>query len=187
AGRVFIVGFSLGGNFALRLARLEIPRLRRVFAVSPVLNPLASTRKLDANPLLRAYFREKWLRSLRKKEQLFPERYDFSALYNESSILVMTRKILEAYSDFPSLESYFDQYTLTPDRIEDVKVPVHVIASLDDPAVDDRPYDDFYKLDQIYLSIQRWGGHLGFVGPLLRIAWYEKVILELINNEVEGD
>ena len=43
----FIVGFSLGGNFALRIARRcrrePIDNLRHVFCISPVLDPEKAT------------------------------------------------------------------------------------------------------------------------------------------------
>lgn len=185
-GPVYLIGFSLGGNFALRLARMEISQVRRIFTVSPVLNPLASTRKLDDNPFFRAYFREKWIRSLRRKEALYPHRYNFTEVYSESSIMAMSEAILSRYSDFPSIEAYFDQYTLTPAKLEAVRVPAHIITSLDDPVVADGPYDAYYELDSVYLSIQRRGGHVGFIGPLLRTSWYEKVILKLMNAD-EGE
>jgi predicted alpha/beta-fold hydrolase len=96
--------------------------------------------------------------------------------------MAMSKVILEDYSEFPSLEAYFDQYTLMPDRLRDVSVPTHIIASLDDPVVADGPYESYYALENVYFSIQRRGGHMGFVGPLLRTSWYEKVILRLMND-----
>ena len=74
---VFLVGFSLGGNFALRIARRThqdpIKNLWHAVAVSPVLDPAKSTLKIDQYPLIRIYFLRKWLRSLKKKQRLFPD------------------------------------------------------------------------------------------------------------------
>ena len=69
----YLVGFSLGGNFALRIAlrqaALPIRNLRRIFAVSPALDPLQSTLAIDRSlPVYRAYFLAKWKRSLRRKQ-----------------------------------------------------------------------------------------------------------------------
>ena len=81
---VFLVGFSLGGNFALRIARRThqdpIKNLWHAVAVSPVLDPAKSTLKIDQYPLIRIYFLRKWLRSLKKKQRLFPDVYDFAPL-----------------------------------------------------------------------------------------------------------
>jgi len=52
----FLVGFSLGGNFALRIALRQqvtsfpIPNLRHVFAISPPFNPYKTTLILDQVP-----------------------------------------------------------------------------------------------------------------------------------------
>ncbi len=78
----YIVGFSMGGNFALRIARKcaeqPIGNLKHVVSISPVLDPEKSTDAIDRNSLLRYYFRRKWSRSLLKKQTLFPALYDFS-------------------------------------------------------------------------------------------------------------
>ncbi|UCH11347.1 MAG: alpha/beta fold hydrolase [Fidelibacterota bacterium] len=183
---VYLIGFSMGGNFALRLACLELPFLNTIYAVSPVLKPLASTRKMDENPLTRAYFREKWLRSLKRKEALFPQRYDFEELYQESDILKMTGMILSKYTDFPSVEAYFDQYTLTPERLEEVRIPAYVNVSEDDPVLADSPYTEYLSLERVWFSVQKFGGHIGFIRPNLRVSWVDRIItrrmLESVNE-----
>ena len=173
---VYLIGFSMGGNFALRLACLDFPFLRAVYAVSPVLNPLASTRKMDGNPLARDYFRGKWLRSLRRKEELFPQRYQLEEVYREQDILKMTEMILRKYTDFPSVEAYFDQYNLTPERLEKVQTPTTVIVSEDDPVLADDPYTDYLDLEKVRFLVQQYGGHIGFIRPTLRVSWADRVI-----------
>ena len=78
----YLAGFSMGGNFALRIARKcaesPIENLSHIVSVSPVLDPEKSTYAIDDVPLLRRYFRKKWLRSLQKKQACFPDLYDFS-------------------------------------------------------------------------------------------------------------
>jgi predicted alpha/beta-fold hydrolase len=186
---VFLIGFSMGGNFALRLAGLELPFLNTIYAVSPVLNPLASTRKIDENPLLRAYFREKWLRSMKRKEELFPHRYNFEELYQELDILKMTDMILCKYTEFPSVEAYFGQYTLTPEKLAEVRIPTCVIVSEDDPVLADAPYTDYLSLEKVWFSVQKYGGHIGFIRPTLRVSWADRIIakgmLESVNEAAE--
>ena len=76
AGRGGVLGFSLGGNFALRVARaLQIPTL----AICPAIDPEATMRAIDAGWTgYRWYFIRKWHRALKAKQQAFPDRYDFS-------------------------------------------------------------------------------------------------------------
>jgi predicted alpha/beta-fold hydrolase len=183
---VFLIGFSMGGNFALRLAGLELPFLNTIYAVSPVLNPLASTRKMDKNPLMQTYFREKWLRSLKRKEELFPHRYQLEEVYQESDILKMTEIILGKYTEFPSVEAYFDQYTLTPERLAEVRIPTTVIVSDDDPVLADSPYSDYLSLEKVRFSVQKYGGHIGFIRPTLRVSWADRIIAKDMRESVDG-
>ena len=83
-GQKFIVGFSLGGNFALRLARqfgeFPIPDIEHIFAISPVIDPWHASPMIDQNPVIKRYFYKKWMTNLAKKQAAFPDRYDFSFL-----------------------------------------------------------------------------------------------------------
>lgn len=63
---VFIAGFSMGGNFALRIARLAgndnylKARIKKIIAVNPPLNPYSSTANIDRYFLIKKYFLKKW-------------------------------------------------------------------------------------------------------------------------------
>jgi predicted alpha/beta-fold hydrolase len=70
-------GFSLGGNFALRVA-LRAPAagipLAWTFAVCPVISPRAGLRAIEDAPwFYEFYFMRKWRESLRRKQALFPD------------------------------------------------------------------------------------------------------------------
>ncbi len=103
---VFLAGFSLGGNFALRIARRcathPIPNLRQVVAVSAALDPEVSTARADRHPLIRRYFLKKWRRSLAIKQQLFPDLYDFSDILRLQTLRAITDALVERYSHYPS-------------------------------------------------------------------------------------
>ena len=77
-----LVGFSLGGNFTLRVAaqaRAAQLDLAQVIAVSPVLDPVETLAALQRGfPGYELYFVRKWLRSLRKKQAAWPDTYDFA-------------------------------------------------------------------------------------------------------------
>jgi predicted alpha/beta-fold hydrolase len=65
---IVLAGFSLGGNFMLRVAAHREARdlpLQRVIAVSPVLDPAVTLDTLErGTPLYHYYFVRKWSRSL---------------------------------------------------------------------------------------------------------------------------
>lgn len=86
----YIVGGSMGGNFAMRLAlrhtQQPINNLEHVIAICPAVNPAHTTDAMDRNALYRRYFRTRLLNGLREKEQRFPEIYAFSEVRNMPTI-----------------------------------------------------------------------------------------------------
>ena len=73
-----LTGFSLGGNFSLRVgarARGAGIELERIVAVCPVIDPEHTLLRLESGwALYRQYFVWKWRRSLRKKQAAWPAR-----------------------------------------------------------------------------------------------------------------
>jgi predicted alpha/beta-fold hydrolase len=79
--RLVLAGFSLGGNFMLRVAA-EAPRvglrIDRAFGVSPVLDPARCLDALENGwSLYHDYFVRKWTRSLRLKQRAWPGQFEF--------------------------------------------------------------------------------------------------------------
>lgn len=181
---VYIVGFSLGGNFALRIARslrdLAIPKLRRIFAISPVVDPWGAAPLVDSNPLYRRYFLKKWSASLRKKEALYPHLYDFTDALKSKRVLGITEQIMPLYSKYPRIEDYFNAYRVDPHDLEKIPVPVDIIAARDDGVI---PYRDVRKLTLApgsRMIIHDHGGHNGFFQSLLGPTWYDEHIRDLV-------
>lgn len=181
---VYIVGFSLGGNFALRIARslrdLKIKNLKHIFAISPVADPWGAAPLIDVNWLYRYYFLKKWRRSLRKKQALFPDLYDFDDILGEKKVLGMTQKLLPTYSKYKTMESYFNAYRVDPHDLAYCPVPISIITSSDDAII---PEEDIEKLvlnDNARRIVHHYGGHNGFFLSLGGPTWYDDYMSELI-------
>lgn len=186
-GLFFAVGFSLGGNYALRIARetawRRVSALRRVVAVSPALNPARATEVVDRTLLYRLYFLKKWKRSLLRKQQLYPDLYDFSDVLSCNKIMGLTAALLPKYSPYTDPYQYFRDYTLVGDALLPVNVATTIITSRDDPLI---PVDDFYGLSLNPLTellIQPYGGHNGFIENYRLCAWYERGLCELFSRD----
>jgi hypothetical protein len=177
----FIVGFSLGGNFAMRMAlrqaRHPIRNLRHVVAISPVLDPRKATDAMDRGFFVyRSYFVKKWKRSLRKKQSLFPHRYNFDDLMKCETLMEITDRILPRYSSYPTAQEYFQTYTLTGRRFSELSVPLLVLTAADDPII---PVEDFLELEgnhQLRVQVERYGGHCGFLQNYRLQAWSQDLI-----------
>jgi len=186
----YLVGYSLGGNFALRIAAKqgEVAKdfLKRVFAVSPVIDPYKSTAALDRNFFLyRIYFLRKWQRSLRRKQSLFAQ-YEFSRLLGLQSCLAMTEVMVDEYTEFKDLTDYFGRYTLNRSWFAKLSLPVTVIAAADDPLIDPVDFVQFEDLPYLTLKIERYGGHCGFLSDLTFRCWAEEEIGRILSQESPG-
>ena len=177
-----LVGFSMGGNFALRIARgcldHPIPNLNRVISISPALDPEKSTLAIDAYPLLRRYFHRKWSRSLLKKQTLHPDLYNFNETLKLRTIMGMTEDLIKHYSAYANASDYFRGYTITGEALARLTVPVSIVTAQDDPII---PVENFYDLklsSTTELIIHPHGGHNGFLQSLMGMAWYEKKLIE---------
>lgn len=182
----FLIGFSLGGNFALRIARqcaaTPITGLRQVVAISPVLDPDTATDCIDNYPLLLKYFLRKWRRSLSAKQALYPETYDFSELLSLNSIREMTDRLLVRYSPYEGVSAYFREYTLTGGQLAGIDLPTTIITAADDPIIS---VADFYELrtsDVTRIIIQPHGGHNGFIEGWRMNGWYERFMADQFIN-----
>ena len=183
---VFLIGFSLGGNFVLRILKkcvnVPIKNLYHAVSISPVLNPRKSTEKIDRIPYLRKYFLAKWRRSLKKKQGLFPDIYDFTDVMGVETIQGLTDVLLEKYSDFPTAQAYFDAYALMGTAIADINTPTTIVTAEDDPII---PINDFYDLElneHIRMLIHPHGGHNGFITGFKLQSWYENMINRLFDH-----
>ena len=185
---VYLCGFSLGGNFVLRMARLW-PRfgpseidLRHIVAVSPVLDPSRATDAVDSHRLIRAYFLRKWRRSLIRKQQLYPDLYDFTPLLEQRTVRGMTEALLKYGGLYESTAAYFAEYTLCGSALADAGTNTTLITAADDPII---PVDDFHSLapnPHIRCIIHSRGGHNGFLTGRGWRRWHETYMLSAFTS-----
>ena len=164
---LFIGGFSLGGNFALRAGihgESRLPSLRGTLAVCPPLNPHHTMHQMETGPRIYLnYFEHKWRRSLRKKRELFPELHAFADDVLALPMRALTQWMIDAHTEFASIEDYFDAYLVLKDALAESAVRSHILMAEDDPVI---PIADFAGLDRIPnvdYELQQWGGHCGFL------------------------
>jgi hypothetical protein len=165
-GPVFLGGFSLGGNFALRVA-LQAPAkgipLARVVAVCPVLDPAHTMKVLGASPVYHGYFQRKWRRALLAKLRHFPE-YGFADELRElKSLRAMNEFFVPRYTGFADTRSYLDAYALTGDRLATLTVPSHLVTSRDDPVIPAKDLARIARPPALTVEVTEHGGHCGYL------------------------
>jgi uncharacterized protein len=160
-------GYSLGGNFALRLA-LRAPgaglALTRVAAVCPVLDPAVTMTQMERGwPMYLRHFENKWRASLLRKRALFPRQLDVDDRTLRLHMRALTEWLVLRHTDFGSLDAYFDGYSIAGERLAGLQVPAEILMAADDPVI---PLAEFRALAlpaHAHLQITRHGGHCGFL------------------------
>ncbi len=177
---VYLVGFSLGGNFALRVVKScsnkPVTNLKHVFAISPVIDPLRSSPIIDENKLIQRYFHKKWTASMAKKQAAFPGVYDFTEVLAERTVMGMSDVFIRSYSEFESADEYFHAYGIQDDDLIDTRVRTSIVMSNDDPVLN---ASDVMKLNlssQVTRIMLDHGGHNGFFQSLRGPTWYDDYI-----------
>jgi predicted alpha/beta-fold hydrolase len=161
-----LMGFSLGGNFALRVGRNpdRDPRLGAVLAICPVVDPAKSVEVLDGGWFgYRWYFLRKWRRALREKQAAFPAIYDVEGGLTLPTIAELTDYFVARYTPFANSTEYYTHYTLTNDDFDGVETPARVVAAADDPVI---PVDTVRSLKSqgpLDVVVTRFGGHCAYI------------------------
>ena len=175
-----LVGFSLGGNFALRAA-LRAPGagidLARVIAVCPVIDPHAGLFQLEHAPrMYHDYFMRKWRRSLRLKQRAFAGTELFTRRDLRGTLRTLTEALVLKHTDFGSLDNYLDGYSVAGDRLAELRVPTSILATCDDPVC---PASDLATMTLpscVEVTLTRHGGHCGFIRDRHLGSWSEDYI-----------
>jgi len=183
---IYLVGFSLGGNFALRVVRAcqerPISNLLHVFAISPVIDPVGSSPVIDENRFIKKYFYKKWTTSMAKKQAAFPGRYDFSEVVAQKTIMDMSEVFVTTYSGYPSATAYFGDYGIGTNDLSETLVRTSIIMSKDDPvlrASDALTLNLSSNVSRIMLD---YGGHNGFFQSLHGPTWYDDYIKKVLGE-----
>jgi predicted alpha/beta-fold hydrolase len=187
---ISLAGFSLGGNFMLRVAaHSEAPHLplERVIAISPVLDPAETLVTLErGTPIYHGYFVRKWSRSLTKKQQAWPEHYDFEELLRIRNLREMTRQLVLSHTEYPTMEDYLAGYALTGGRLTTLAVPATVFTSLDDPIIDCADLARLARAPQLDIVTTAHGGHCGFIETLGDGSWIDGQVVKLLSRSPDS-
>lgn len=190
-----LAGYSLGGNFALRLA-LRAPsaglEIAHVAAVCPVLDPARTMESMERGlPVYMWYFERKWRESLLRKRELFPQLHAFDNQVLSLRMRPLTQWLVERHTEFGTLDRYFDGYSIARGRLAGLQVPASILMAADDPVI---PVDGFHELQlpaSTRLEISPWGGHCGFLesGRLEGFAerWTAQRLVETLPDAPAAD
>ncbi len=180
--RLYLCGFSLGGNFCLRIAALadkENLDISGVVAICPVLDPVSTMAALDNGAwIYRRYFINKWRASLEKKKKAFPHHHNFSRLERFNRLTEMTDYFVCHFTEYTNLDNYLHGYALTDGRMEHLQTPARILLAEDDPIIPVVDIDRVVESDYLQVDRSRYGGHCGFISGYNLHGWADDYIVE---------
>lgn len=183
----YLIGFSLGGNFALRIGaqaykhHLEI---KKIFSICPVMDPSNALNKMETMlNIYTAYYLRRWKNMLRKKHQLFPDDYDLQSINQQGSLIGMTEHLLLQYTEFDSVENYLNGYSIIGAKLKPLTIPSEVFIAEDDPVIPARDREKLYATASLKLNLTQFGGHCGYLKGLFNMNWVDEQIIRQLTKE----
>ncbi|BHH86250.1 YheT family hydrolase [Desulforhopalus sp. 52FAK] len=186
--RSHLCGFSLGGNFALRVG-LKAPEhglsLTKIIAISPLINPMTTTENMEQNhKIYHYYFIRKWKKSLRKKMTVFPEMDDKTALVRLRTLRQMHDYFVPRHTKSKTTPEYFATYKLHVNDLKQLTIPTHIINAEDDPITRASELREIARANIPMLNIHSvpYGGHCGFIQDMHLTSWADTQLVSLLST-----
>ncbi|HUB00102.1 MAG TPA: alpha/beta fold hydrolase [Terracidiphilus sp.] len=187
--RVALVGYSMGGNLALKLAGEwgARPPLAAVAAVCPAIDlaPSADALHEPANRVYEIHFLRGLMRRFHQKARLFPAIYGASRVGRIGSIRQFDDRIVAPYCGFRGADDYY--YRAASARVVDqISVPTLILCAQDDPFIRLLPHTRALLAANPHVALveTRHGGHCAFLGraPGDEIHWAEAAVLRYLQT-----
>lgn len=180
-----LAGYSLGGNFALRVA-IAAPdygiTLNRVAAICPVIDPARSLLALEeARFFYHHYFVKKWRSSLLKKLRHFPE-YDYGQeLRRLTSLRALHDFFVPRFTDYAHRDDYFRAYAVTEKQLARLTMPTTIINSKDDPITRHDHLPSHTASSKLQIQLTDRGSHCAFLSDFRFNSWIDDRLTELFD------
>lgn len=184
---IWLVGYSMGGNLALKAAGemgRSSPALAGVVAVSPNIDPTQCVAALEQprNWLYHWHFLSSLKARMRRKAELFPGTWDLSPLRSMHTITQFDETYTARDGGYQDVADYYNRAGARH-VLHQIAVPTLIITAQDDPFIPATMFDTpaIQHNANITLMMLRHGGHCGFFQrrhPQEDRFWAENRILE---------
>lgn len=183
-----IVGFSLGGNVALKFAaestKQQYPNLKQMIAICPPVDLAACADMMEhpRNWIFRRYFSKQLNQTVARRHLAYPELGPAPVFSRNIGFWQFDQCYTAPHSGFTSAQDYFNQCS-TIDRLNDISWPCHILMSADDPFIDHTKIANKSLPTNIQYHQTKHGGHLGFLAnPFIEkhYRWLDQQIMKWI-------
>jgi predicted alpha/beta-fold hydrolase len=172
--RMFLVGYSLGGNLVLKLAGEygdnPPPEILGICAVSPSVDLTTSAELIvrRSNWLYHQDFVRRLKKRIRTNHKLYPEIYDITGLDDVRTLKEFDDRFTARAHGFANANDYY--YRASSLRVIDkIRIPTLIIHAEDDPFIPFAPLLDPAVANNPYILLigTKQGGHVAFISAKL--------------------
>jgi predicted alpha/beta-fold hydrolase len=168
--RMFLVGFSLGGNLVLKLSGEfgdHPPKeILGVCAVSPSvdLNTSAELIMKRSNWIYQQDFVRRLKKRIRTNHKLYPELYDLTGLEEVRTLREFDDRFTARAHNFAGADDYYHRSSSIR-VIDEIHIPTLIIHAEDDPFIPFAPLHNPAVADNPYILLvgSKQGGHVAFI------------------------
>ncbi len=185
--RIFVAGYSMGGNLVLKmageLAGEAPPQLRGVAGVCPCvdLGICADAVGLPRNFIYQEHFVRNLKKRMRRKSKLFPGEFDLGPMARVRTLREFDDKITATYCGFRDANDYYFRSSALRVASE-IRVPTSIVTAQDDPFVPFSSFSDPAIANNAHIRVvaPEHGGHCAFLSRYAGDArfWAEACVME---------
>lgn len=164
----YAIGFSMGGCLALNmLAELgeeRVGNLVRSMAICPPIDLFSVERRFDsaAGRAYDKFFVKKLWKQITQRWKRFPDTAPEVIPSKPKRLRQVDEMVIAPSAGFASADEYYDATQPGP-KLTNIRQPVLIIASEDDPIVPTAPLLNYPHGDGVQAVVVPRGGHLGFI------------------------
>lgn len=186
--KICMVGFSLGGNIALKLAGEMKEKLSDfcsgVVAVSPPIDLAACSKKISRpeNRFYDQYFVRRLVNHVTELELKY-SRQPRTEFPDEMTLLKFDEVYTSVKNGFRSALDYYTKSSSGP-LLKNITVKTLLVTAQDDPIIDYRSFLHYERSGMVKLALTDQGGHTGFMRVVgtKRTYWVDSLLCAFLNQ-----
>jgi predicted alpha/beta-fold hydrolase len=179
---VVVVGYSLGGNMALKFAA-EYGGLRGVVSISAPIDLSAASHRFlhPRNRFYHAHLLRAMKRDAMAVSHLAAE--ERRSIARTRTILEFDERIVAPRNGYAGAADYYEDNHARR-FLHAIELPALLIQARDDPWIPARAYTDFNwaKNERLQILLSPGGGHLGFHARGERTPWHDRCVATFLDT-----
>ena len=176
--KIYLIGFSLGGNLTLKyLGENSLnSRIEKAIAVSVPLDLHQSCLEISKNSnwIYTRRFLKTLKRKITDKAKLFPQEINVSAIKEITNLLEFDDRYTAPLHGFKNAIDYYTQCS-SINFLEKISIPTLIINARNDPFLSQECYPKNINTGFIKYDYPPFGGHLGFKMSGYKNKYYHEI------------